>query len=71
MPPNIGVFFKRVFNRKLLKNPLASYFYAAHFDKSIIFLLLLFETFGFKLSVSFLDIQQYNNIVLIYIFFLL
>ena len=40
--------------------------HTAHFDKSIIFPLIVFETFGFKLLVSFLRFQQYDNLVLIF-----
>ena len=64
---------KGAFILKLLNNPLASYClinfdfvlsHTAHFDRSIIPPFLFVATFGFLLSVFFLNFTQYNNIVL-------
>ena len=63
MSPNNGIFLKGIVIPVWLNNQLAScsliYLYllllhTAHFDKTIILPLLVFETFGFLLSASFL-----------------
>ena len=60
MSPNIGILLKGVLIPKLLNNPLAScslksydclLLHTAHVNKRIIFPLLVFEIFGFALSV--------------------
>ena len=64
---------KGVFIPKLLNNLLAScslinfdflLSHTADFDKSIILLFFVLKTFGFLLSVFFLHLKQYDNIVL-------
>ena len=56
MSPNIGILLKGVFNPKLLNNPLASCFLinlgfllsnTEYFDKSVTFLYLPFQHWGF------------------------
>ena len=60
--PNMGILFNDVLILKLLNNPFACCSlinfdfllpHIAHFDKIIILPLLVFETFGFMLSVFF------------------
>ena len=66
MSPNIGILFNGVLLPKLLNNPFACCSlipHMAHSDKIMILLLVVFETFGFILSVFFLHFQQYDNIV--------
>ena len=66
------VLFQRSLIPNLLINPLAScssknldslLLQTAYFDKSIIFPLLIFETFGFIIFVSFLRFKQYDIIL--------
>ena len=63
--------FQDLNNLKLLNNPFAccslinfDYLlpHIAHFDKIIVLPLVVFETFGFMLSVFFLHFKQYDNI---------
>ena len=63
MSPNIGTLLNGVLIPKLLNSPFASWFlinldfllpHIAHFYNTIVLLLLVFETFGFMFSVSFL-----------------
>ena len=62
MSPNSGILFNGVLRPKLLNNPFASCSlmnfdfllpHIAHVDKIIALPLVVFETFGFKLSVFF------------------
>ena len=70
--PSNGILFNGVLRPKLLNNPFACcslinfYFLLpqmAHFDKIIILPLVVFETFGFMLTVFFVHFKQYDNIV--------
>ena len=65
--------FKAVFISKLQNNPLVycplinfdfSISYTAHFDKSIILPFFVLTTIRFLLSIFFLHLKQYNDIVL-------
>ena len=65
---NIGILLKRIFNRKLLNNPLASCFlidfllsHTAHFHKSLIFFTYFCKLFTF--CIFFLYLRQRDNII--------
>ena len=73
MSPNNGILLNGVSRSKLLSIPLVFCFlinldfllpHIAHFDTSIVLPLLVFQTFGFILSVFFLHFKQQDNIVL-------
>ena len=72
--PNIGTLLNGVLIPKLPNSPFASLFlinldfllsHIAHFDNTIVLPLLVFETFGFMFSVSFLHFKQYDFIFIL------
>ena len=72
MSPNTGILLNAVLRPKLLNNPFACCSlinfdfllpHISHVDKIIALPLLVFETFGFILSVFLLHLKQYDNIV--------
>ena len=72
MSLNNGILFNGVLSPKLLINPFASCSFinldfllphAAHFDDNIVLPFLVFKTYESTLSVSFLHLKQYVNML--------
>ena len=72
MSPNNGTLLNGVLRAKLLNIPFASCSFinlhfllphTAHFDNNVVLPFLVFKTFEFTFSVSFLQFKQYVNIV--------